>query len=377
MIGNRLAAAVGCLRGRGLASHWSIGLLASGLIWCWYQPATAQLRGDRDLLRLVAVQHRANREAILTWQGEIEATYRVTGPFEGKDWDLTTVTRIVFACDRAANKSMFFATQNEEKGTKQGKPIQDSRRLVWGGIRTPDGFQEVLPWNMDGKEGQPKRPMLMLQPLSADRPGDFAPHADPLWYLTLQGMDVHERLMWFYDAPPSVTRHLQVSRTGNEVRLEIGNVLDKRETSNTHVFDLDQGGNVVQDNGSGDVVHCTRSYSHERVAGVWVPKTAVIKNRNLKTGRMHERTMTWLKNVVNESVSDDAFSPERLAIRGGDLVRDVRSGTEYRYEESTNVTAAAWMKKYSSVLIAGALLLCTASAVLVSWRIHRGRKRAG
>lgn len=363
------------LPGRRITLSLWAGLIASSVLGCWPAPASAQIRGDPELLKLVAAQYRANLEAILTWQGEAEITQKLVGKIDGQPWDLTAVQKVTFAYDRGAKKYMFLVNQVQEKGIKQGQPIKEPALMVWGGIRTPDGFYWVPEWFVNAKPGQLKRPGLQLGPPSSESPGDFSPHFDPFWYMKLYGDDMYERLMPFYDRAASENMsHVTVSRANNVVTV----VLHKPEvTTNRYVFDLDQGANPVAGGGEDPIVTEHHSRTFEKVKNIWVPKTATSKSTNLKRGRVNERQVTWIKNIVNEPVPADTFSPEQVGIRQGSHVNDLRTGANYRYDVSTGLKDPAANRRFWSGVAVVALVVVAASIVLGGWWLIRRRQKKG
>jgi hypothetical protein len=320
----------------------------------------------------VAAQNRVNCDAIVTWQGEVEVVQRCAETIAGQPCDLTTRTKVTFAYDRVAGKYMFLATQVEKKGTKQGQTVNDSGRVVSGGIRTPDGFYEVPEWYADARKGQLRRAELFLGPRSTESPGDFSPHFDPFWYLKLYKADVHDRLMFFLEnAGLKAMSDNRVSRDRNLVTVVLG---EPPGATNRYVFDLDQGANVVALGGADPEVKEEHSRSFEQVQGIWVPKTTTSKNTNLRTGMVHERKVTWLRNVLNEPLPAEAFSPEQVSVRQGDFVHDRRSGVDYRYDKS-GPGDLGWRIKYRSALVVAALGLGSTCILLAGWLIRRRRRK--
>ncbi len=339
-----------------------------------------QIRGDKALLELVASEWRANIAAIRTWQGKVEYTERIHAKFskgpKGKEkeaWeDRKTVTQLEFAYDVAANKYVFFATQTQQLPGKDGQRGHKSGRMGWGAIRTSKGYFRVPEWQMDGKENR-QRPSLILQTPEAESTGDFSPDFDPMWYFRLSSMDVYDRLMFFHkhaDLPSMQT--VTVSRERNLVTLTLG----KPETGmNKHVFDLDQGSNPVEFANVGSPVLGPETRSFEKVGSIWVPKTATVINLNAETGRLLERSITWIENVLNEPIPEEMFSPETIGIRQRDLVQDARVGVQYRYDaasppEELDIRKTNWVP----YLVAGSVFMVAGTCYLV-WRIRRRKPK--
>jgi hypothetical protein len=328
---------------------------------------------------LVASEYRSNTKAIQTWRGKVRYTERVSDKSKkgrkdklNEGWeDRETVTELEFAYDFAAKKYIFFATQSEQSRNKEGQARNKTGRIGWGGIRTAKGYYRVPEWRMDGNEGQVTRPSLLLQPLDSASPGDFSPDFDPLWYFRLNGDDVYERLMFFHkNAELKSMEDVAVSRERNLVTLTLGK---PEKAINKYVFDLDQGGNPIEVSGSGRAVSATDARSFVKVGTIWVPKTATARNTNIKVGRLFERKMSWLENVVNEPIPEEVFLPEKIGLRTRDLVQDSRTGIQYRYEAAALPEELIVRKRNWVPYLVFGILAAVAGILLVAWRIRRRR----
>jgi hypothetical protein len=141
------------------------------------------------------------------------------------------------------------------------------------------------------------------------------------------------------------------------------------------VFDLDQGGNNVEAESTSDDVHDYYAHSFQKVGNIWVPKTAIARTTNKRAGVMQEQRMTWTQNIVNEPVPESAFSLEKLAIAKGDLVRDLRSGAEYKYEGSSSPNDSARIGKFWSYLLVLGLIAVMCGFLIIAWRVRTNRRR--
>lgn len=336
--------------------------------------ARAQIRGDVQQLKLVAAQNRANREAIRTWQGEVEVAQRTIGTDKVKITDYRSVWRATYTDDRTVKKYIFLANQQEVTGIRDGQAVKMSDRLSWGGIRTPDGYSSVWPWYPDGKKGQPRRPELMVGPHNTEQVSEISTMFDPYWYMSVFLDPVYDRLMFFHEnAHMAELSHITVSRTGSLVTV----LLQKPDVGvNRYVFDLNQGANPVELAGEDALVTENHTRSFESNSDIWLPRAGKSISKNLKTGKTIESSVRWLKNVVNEPLPEDAFSPERVEIRQGDLIRDQRSGINYTYDASTDLADLDRTRRYWSIAKVAAITVAVAGVLLVGWRIRK-RKAQG
>jgi hypothetical protein len=333
-------------------------------------PASAQMTGDRKLLTLVATQNLANRDAILSLEGVADISDKLTGNVNGQPWAMSWERQVDFVYDRKVNQYRSLTRQTREIGTKGGKPVENTAVEMYGTIRTSDAFYNMGPWEADRRVGTTAVPVLTIRPLSEESRGDFSNDFDPFWFFEQQGMDIHNRLTFLHQraSEPSLSK-FAVSRAGNLVILDYHGP----EMTSRQVFDLDQGGNQIEVEAKDSLVHVKRTFTFEKISNIWVPKLAMAWNANQQKGNINERRVTWIKNVVNSSIPEEAFAWESLGIKSGDLVRDTRTGAEYKYDEPPKplMTRKAW-----TMMIVAIVASCTVGFLLFAWRRHMARRAA-
>jgi len=333
---------------------------------CWSNSAKAQIRGDRELLPLVASQNRANRERIQTWRGKVNITQ--TNKSLKKRSEVTTKRQVEFAYDRQAKKYMFVATQTEGQGVENGKPVT-ARPMVWGAIRTPDGYYTMPEWFLDGKKGSTRRPELLLHPLSAESPGEYSPDFDPFWYMSIYGENVNDRLMGIYQhAASKSTSDISVSRSNQQITVLLK---ASKVGVNRYVFELDQGANLIELSGEDALVKANHKREFVQVSEIWVPKSATSRTDTGNSAEINERSLTWIENVVNEPIPPETFLPERLGIRPNDLVQDTRSGVAYRYDVSNLPEELKPKSSTRAIVLVASLLVGTGLILIVGWRLRK------
>lgn len=331
---------------------------------------TAQITGDRELLRLVAVQNRANRDAIITWSGSLQESQHLVGRFGTDDVDLVREWQVDYSFDRVRRLYAVRYRQLRESGKKNGQPFTDDTLVTWGAIRLPDVFLRVPHWREPvAPDDRPMRPDLVLCNLADERKNIMSPDFDPFHFFMIISSDTHDRLMAFYKASLDPARQpipTLVERKGNLVSVRIG----IEPVTELSVFDLDQGANPVEIDGKGSNHRNVIKTSFVQVSGVWVPATASIVSRH-NSGPQSDRTLTWTSNNINKDLDEHAFSPTWLGIRKGDKVRDKRTGAEYLYDEETDpLTPPRRSRTWVYAVVGGAGLL-TLLLMLAGWRWRR------
>lgn len=161
--------------------------------------------------------------------------------------------------------------------------------------------------------------------------GEFTCDFDAIIYLRVQQLDVHDRLMNFYNSRNN-TGPFRITVTREKELVHF--VCETGPLKTWYVFDLTQGGSPVEWGGSSPSINakCTRRF--EKVNGVWVPKHATAHSLYTESGAVLESNITWEKNIVNEPIPETEFQPERLGVRPGDMVTDRRTGKTYIFQGS-------------------------------------------
>jgi hypothetical protein len=329
-----------------------------------------QLEGDRELLKQTAVCAKQNVETILTWQGDAKRVIHYKGTQGGNVVDFQRFCDISFAYDRVAKKLMFSLTQTRETGVRDGRPYEDHERVRWGGIRSPEGFSESMLWYPDRQSGPQSRPVFLLLPHNKEVKSVHSRHFDPLLYLKVDRFDVHDRLMAYYEAAPTLKFDRALVRSGSRIILTF-----KLPGLFTHYeFDLDQGGMPVRVENAGDASTVKLTCKCEQVgAGTWLPRHAHVHYANHQTKEIQELTTDWTRHTLNETIPPSAFQPEAIGIGHGDVVRDRRTGVEYLYERSGIASVGDPERQYWWIVFG---LAAVAVAVIVgAWYIRARRAR--
>ena len=337
----------------------------------------AQITGDRELLRQAALASRANREAILTWQGEAEITTRITGPIDEAgtftgDWDVTRRSKVTFAFDRAARRHIFLQTQEEESGRKGNAPADGRAPLQWGILRADDTEYDVGHWYVNGKEGHPKRPVMMVQNIT-NHSTELSTNFNPFHLFDYLQNDPYGLLMMYYEAP-KVSSEVTITRSGDLVTLSSKSLGGR----SVYVFSLGQSGVLVKlDTGdSAQTTHRTVDREFALVNAVWVPIKSRSVSVNVRNGkrRVTECEINITKQTINRSISPEVFTPIQLGIRKGDKVRDRRTGAEYLYDEETDPLVPRRTPVWVYTAVGGAVL-ATLLVMLAGWRWRRRAAR--
>jgi hypothetical protein len=305
-------------------------LIFLGIIVFVILPARAGSKGDIELLRLVATAHQANRAKIRTWRGlaQIENTHE-----DANGVIIREKTTVDFLSDRRRAVTRWKWTHNEQY-VRKGVDSLEILREPFTAMITREGYYRHAPGitTLDGE----RLNTLVIQPPEKARSGSYTDCFDPMWYLTGHMAkvtdDLVERLAFLYSQVKNdgVTQ-ITSTRDGNLVILENkdGGIF------NRHTFDLSQGGNVVKYEAGSDNVAELRTWSYEQVDSVWIPKTFVFsyqyKTPDVFGGTKRTRSITFVKNILNQPVDISEFSLESLGYSNSEQVSDTRSSYPRSY----------------------------------------------
>jgi hypothetical protein len=294
-----------------------------------------ELRGDVELVNMVARAHRANKEQIRTWRGRVLIESHETGPnpesviyhMEGS---------VVFVLDRQkqAERSNWTTLKmtaiDPDTGTEIPRALPSDNLMIKDGAYYRYSYDPQL--ERDSEESTFRG--VSIQPASArPRGGTSSSSFDPMYWFSFYGSDLGDLFDSYYKwaKEGKDLSHVAVRRDGDLVVLEsrIGEILGR------YTVDLRRGGNlVVYDSVTGSAKAFQFKYEYENLAGAWVPKRvtmeSTVEHDEVRTHRTDKAE--FIDNVVNEPIPEEEFSLVKLGIRRGDQVTDTRTITAYIVE---------------------------------------------
>lgn len=334
--------------------------------------AEAQIRGDEELLRLVASGHQANVERIRSWRGSVQLTD--TSIQEGGP-KLYKVSQVEFAYDRIQkamrwNRYYKDFVRTEADGTVNHPNFKSTCGMLKAGTlyRLLD-LSKGIEKNKIGPTVTVSSEGLGLGPVSED--------FDPMYWFTDHGQPLEDRFKFFYtNSKKEGFDHWQVTRHDNRVIMEyikegnggIGKFMNRYEV------DLSQGCNLVAYDASEPSVTEKWRLSFTSTAGVWVPKRISYECVHIKSSRV-AREMEWIENVVNEPLSSAEFELETLGVKSGDRVYDTRIDSEHAFKSPDVRTKASKSLGRFYFLITITLLIAGIALFLIARRIRGVRRR--
>lgn len=282
-------------------------------------PVGAALDGDVELMRHVAMAIRSNRERILTWQGKAHSQSLTIIP----DGRVTDEVDAAFVFDRTRDARRW--NMNIARAGGEAGPSAE----ILNEMKKEGVFYRYAPGYIRGDKIENALVIAPPGNLDDDRLGFNS--FDPTWYLTVDGHDQVETLLFHHEnAKQPWMSAGNVARTGDRVVLETRS----QGSVNRREFDLAVGGNLVSFYAEDDRAATRTSITYGKAGDVWLPKTYSTE-RLEGSGKAKALTMSrkaeFIESVINEPVPESAFSLEALGVRVRDPVSDHRVGIHYRY----------------------------------------------
>lgn len=292
-------------------------------------PCLAIIKGDVELLKIVALKHKSNYESILTWKGE---AFEVRTSTQG-DWlDYMMKNKCTFAYDQLQNDVRWNKEPQENHLINHGEPQIDILANYNSAM-----FKDGSYYKYTGAE-QPHKNNKVVYDLvigtTKMASGSQNHGLDPRYLFNdTAGGTVHDYLMFLYkNANVEGPFDQYIKREGDLVIFQVSP--DETRTER-NVYDLSRGGNLVEYYNKSRNVENTKSFIYEEKSGIWILKSYKWTNINpKKNGEVSKstRTINWSNSVVNIPFEEDEFTLEKLGVKHGDKISDHRVNKGYRYE---------------------------------------------
>lgn len=293
-------------------------------------PCLAVVHGDAELLKIVAMQHKANFESILTWQGEAIEEKTST---QGDRYNYHLRNTCVFAYDRVRQAVRWNKETEKTLCVIDGKQIDDFEAGTRAAMIRGDSFYN---YRRTGPVDDKSRSLSISSARRGVSQGEFG--LDPRYYFSdpQGGGTLHGRLMFLYKSAKSPKLHeWHIKREGDIVTLEVQSGKDGANASR-YVFDMSRGGNLIRYSNTNPTVTNLYEYEYEQNADVWVLRSYKWTNRDSRrTPELNTvMSVTWANTIVNIPLAEDEFSIEKLGIKPGEHIHDMKVGLVYRYGET-------------------------------------------
>jgi hypothetical protein len=186
---------------------------------------------------------------------------------------------------------------------------------------------------------QPDEKKTITHSLVIDEPERFSgmkQHTlDPRYLLASPvGDSIHNRLMFIYNNANNFKAvECYIKREGDLVTFQVSS--EDGTITEKNVYDLSKAGVMIEYYNKTPTAEITNNYTYEEKSGVWILKSFKKKNiNNRKSGSIIRvtRTIDWSNSVINVPFKEDEFTVEKLGLKHGDRVSDLRIDKGYIYE---------------------------------------------
>lgn len=299
-------------------------------------PLFAEMKGDIELLRLIADGYEANLEKLSTWKGKVNVKGFHT-PIPSTDWgERRWESENDFLLDRDQEAIRWHG--KTVKGTQilEGKESQLPQSVHSGMIKSKYDFRLTFPDNEKGRRN------LLIVP-SGKWPRNFESNVfDPVHILTKEIYPgLLEQLRGYYKLQSegnltfsngSVTRQgdMVTIETDNERGGDVGRIITR------FVFDLSKGCCLTDFLNSSRPSESHWKLDYEEISGVYVMKKVALTYKDKREGREYISTREAIltNEMVNEPVNPAEFELDKIGMKPGDGVFDrVMGGISYDWKK--------------------------------------------
>lgn len=298
------------------------------------KPGVAVIKGDIELLNLIADGYEANFEKLKTWQGEANM-----------DWSLDSKIQTDVRYQSEKQKATFLVVRNFNAAKWTNESFerilnQNGTKHELDPERSSGMMKKNRVYTMDLPDKQSEEDhSLYLQINAKDQVvlNFESKHFDPLHILeTISSSPIPERLRGYYNnwnnpklSPGNITRD------GDIVTFEVTQQISKGTVVERHVFDLSKGCSLLEYyNSSPHLSETHWQLTYEKVSGVFVPNSISMRYEDKRPGqkRITKKNAVITTKMVNESVKAEEFELDKLGWRPGDEIIDAVSNSNTLYE---------------------------------------------
>lgn len=302
-------------------------------------PCLGGLHGDVELLKTVALTHKANFESLMTWKGEAFEELIATCENPRKDYMLRN--KCTFAYDKSQNAARWNKEPQEHRHVVEGKEVHwEKIRFSYnsGMVKGKCSYKYFVGGERDGKDVF----SLVVDHLKGPRSlGIFTDDTtlEPGYFFADCGAGgpMYDRLMWMYNNADLVKASsgnvLYLKRAGNLVTVEFW--MPKQKCTQKYVFDLSVGGNLIEYLNEYSKAETVVEFQYEQMSEVWIPKSYNYKNITGKQkgsgAQKSSRMIRWSNSVVNVPFEENEFTVDKLGVKPGDKVSNWIINDSYKY----------------------------------------------
>lgn len=291
-------------------------------------PCSAEIQGDKELLKTIALANKANFESILTWKSDVNEERKLT---IGDSFQRILNSNCEMVYDQLEQAVRWNKTPQEyfieENGKRKTDPTDNTTYYQSSMLK------KSYYYNYEGNpQEDPNNRIYILNINDAKMSRSLSNYSfDPRLLLTLNGIPIYNRLMSIYDNANNPEGSVwYISRTENLITLELKN---NNSIEDRYIFDISKGGNLVEWYNKANNVVNERKCTYENTSGSWILKTYYKTNTDTRREDIEitTRLLKWDNSVVNVPLKNGEFTIEEMGIKNGEEIQDHIAGMSYRY----------------------------------------------
>lgn len=309
-------------------SYVSFGrfIVSFAFVTCFPFACVGEVIGDASILDRVEALYIQNRAKLQQWEGEsvVSSLTRETGP---NAYELKKTSAVSFFYDSEGGREGFAWEVTKSGASRPGESISPYTGHRIGGLVIGEDHYS---FPMTPPDGRFTVTLLPASPII--RMGPATPKFYPTFYFRLWGDDDPPMLFAHYrEIMGRSWAQLSISLNGDIVSVRVENVT-LPGVSNGFDFDLSQGGNVVAKIGVDNTRKVTGQRRYENVSGVFVPVYSRYLNATHDGSETIDVEVRWFNQSVNQAISEDNFTLDRIGVPPGADIWDRRLDQRYTFK---------------------------------------------
>ena len=299
-------------------------------------PLFAEIKGDIELLLLIADGYEANLAKLRTWRGKATLKAFHT-PIPSTDWgERRWESQNEFLLDRSQEAIRWRGETLKGTQTLEGKTSQIPPSVQSGMIKSGYNYRLALP------DDEKERGTLLVIPSGRGPRNLESDVFDPVHILTKEICPgLVEQLRGYHRLQSEGKLHFSngsITRDGDLVTVETDNERGGNvgRITTRFVFDLSKGCSLVEFLNSSKPSESHWKLDYEEIADVLVMKQVALTYKDKREGHEYVSTREAIltNEMVNEPVDPNEFTFAKLGMRPGDGVFDrVMGGISYDWKK--------------------------------------------
>jgi hypothetical protein len=307
----------------------SIAFLIAFFIFSSQASSLAGIRGDTEILNLIANGYDANMQKLRTWKGQAMVE-GYSSPIASVGWGEKRWVRkddLLISLD--SNSFRWFQV------TVKSTELKDSKLIEKSGQRNAGLDKDLYEYRLSYSDNDKLKRYLTIYSRNTFPKTFNSEVFNPFYALkSLDAASVSERLRYYYvNSKDPCLSHVSVTRQENLVT--VVSIIAKGNFIGKYIFDLSKGCMPVECLLSSDISENFYTFGYENISGVFVLKNASYRYKDKRQAMSYESSIkvSLINEMVNTPVEASEFEVDKIGMRPGDIVHDqVSEGISYTWD---------------------------------------------